>query len=73
MKTTTKGIKKLVRSKMVENDIYTVQELSRRSSIDYQRLNVRILHPETFRVSELRALQKVLDLSDHDILEIMRG
>ena len=73
MKTTTKGIKKLVRSKMVENDIYTVQELSRRSSIDYQRLNVRILHPETFRVSELRALQKVLDLSDQDILEIMRG
>ena len=73
MKTTTKGIKKLVRSKMVENDIYTVQELSRRSSIDYQRLNVRILHPETFRVSELRALQKVLDLSDQDILELMRG
>lgn len=68
---TSFSFKKLLRAKMVECDIDNFKELAKQTGIDYQRLRVRIEDPGSLRVFELRALKKVLDLEDSDILTVV--
>ena len=68
------NMKKLFKRYMNEADIDNFSELSRRSGIDYQTLNVRIKeNPGTFRIYEIRQLDELLHFSDEDLLLITRG
>lgn len=71
MVTTKTDFKKLLRVKMIESDIDDFKELAKITGIDYQRLRVRIKDPGSLRVFELRALKKVLNLEDSDILTVV--
>ena len=74
MSTTKPNIKKLLKRYMVEADVNSFLELSKITGIDYQRLNnTRLKNPETFRVFEIRELIKALNLTDEDIINIVRG
>ena len=67
------SIKKLLLRYMVEADIGTnFSELSRQTGIDYQTLNVRIKDPGTFRLYEIRQLDRILRFSDEDLVLITR-
>lgn len=74
MQTKKTATEKIVHRYMNELDINSIQELSRITGIDYQRLNnTRLKKPETFRVFEIRELIKALNLTDEDIINIVRG
>ena len=73
MKETKTSIKKLFKRYMNEADIDNFSVLSRQSGIDYQTLNVRIKDPGTFRVYEIRQLDELLQFSEEDLLQLMRG
>lgn len=70
---TKSNIKKLLLLYMIEADINNFSELSRQSGIDYQTLNVRIKNPGTFRLYEIKQLDKLLHFSDEDLLILLRG
>lgn len=71
MVSTKCNFKKLLRVKMVECDINTFKDLAKMTGIDYQRLRARLDDPGSLRIFELRALKKVLDLEDSDILTVI--
>jgi len=73
MVSTKPNIKKLFKRYMNEADIDNFTALSRQSGIDYQTLNVRIKNPGTFRAYELRQLDELLQFSDEDLLQLVRG
>lgn len=66
-------IKKLFKQYMINADLDSFSELSRQSGIDYQTLNVRIKSPGTFRIYEIRQLNELLQFSDEDLLQLIRG
>ena len=73
MVTTKTNIKKLLQLYMIETDISNFSELSRQSGIEYQTLNVRVKNPGTFRVYEIRQLNKLLHFSDEDLMILIKG
>lgn len=70
---TKPNIKKLLLRYMIEADIGSnFSELSRATGIDYQTLNTRLKDPGTFRLYELRQLNRILNFSDEDLVLILR-
>ena len=67
------GIKKLLQIYMIDCDIDSFIELSKRTGIDYQRLRRRLEDPHSFTVYELLALNDILNFSDEDLLKLIRG
>ena len=66
-------IKKLLKVHMIDCDIDSFIELSKRTGIDYQRLRRRLEDPHSFTVYELLALNDILNFSDEDLLKLIRG
>ena len=58
---------------MIDCDIDSFIELSKRTGIDYQRLRRRLEDPHSFTVYELLALNDILNFSDEDLLKLIRG
>lgn len=63
----------LVKQKMCERKIETLQELSKLTGIGYQTLRQKIHHPDQLRIYEITAINEVLQFSDGELLRIMKG
>lgn len=73
MVATKPNIKKLLRRYMIEADIDSFTQLAKETGIDYQRLNKRMADPHSFTVFELLALEETLNLTDEDLLKLIKG
>jgi len=72
MAKTKRPIEKLLLYYMIDSDINSFRELARETGIDYQRLRRRLEDPHSFTVYELLALDETLQLTDEDLLKILR-
>ena len=66
-------MKWLIEEYRVHNHIESVDELAQRTGIDVQRLRKRIKDPQTIRLFELKALDRILHFRDEDLLRIVKG
>lgn len=64
---------KMIRLKMLENDIEYLTDLADLTGIDIQTLRSRIKDPGTFKNYEIRSLDDALHFTDADILLLVRG
>lgn len=64
---------KMIRRKMLENDIEYLTNLAELTGINIQTLKSRIKDPGTLKVFEIRSLDRVLHFSDADRLLLVRG
>ena len=58
---------------MAMNNIASIQELSRKTKIEYTRLRKRIHDPQSLRLFELQSLNDALSFSDEDMLKLSKG
>ena len=58
---------------MAINNIASIQELSKKTKIEYTRLRKRIHDPQQLRLFELQSLNDALSFSDEDMLKLSRG
>jgi hypothetical protein len=58
---------------MAINNIASIQELSRKTKIEYTRLRKRIHDPQQLRLFELQSLNDALSFSDEDMLKLSKG
>ena len=58
---------------MAKNDIASIQELSKKTKIEYTRLRKRFRDAGSLRLYEIRSLDDVLHFSDEDIVKLSRG
>lgn len=65
-------IKWLFKTYLVKRRIKSFSELSRITGIKYQTLMIRLESWETVHLYELRALDKILDFSEEDLLRLIR-
>lgn len=58
---------------MAINNIASIQELSKKTKIEYTRLRKRIHDPQQLRLFELQSLNDALSFTDEDMLKLSRG
>jgi len=58
---------------MAINNIASIQELSRKTKIEYTRLRKRIHDPQQLRLFELQSLNDALSFTDEDMLKLSKG
>jgi hypothetical protein len=58
---------------MAINNIASIQELSKKTKIEYTRLRKRIHDPQQLRLFELQSLNDALSFSDEDMLKLSKG
>ena len=66
-------MKWLFKRYMIERHIENLKELSELTGIKYRTLLDRMEKPQTLRVYEIEALNKILMFRDEDVLAVMRG
>lgn len=66
-------MKWLIKKYMAENQINSYEELSDRTGIALRTLIRRINYPRQLKVYEIDALNEVLNLSNDDLLTLVRG
>ena len=66
-------MKWLIEEYRVRAHIDSIEELAGRTGIDVQRLRKRIKEPQTIKLFELKALDKILHFKDEDLLKILKG
>lgn len=64
---------RIIKTAAYINGIDTLKELSEETGIPYQRMYKRLQNPKMFRVWELRAIAEAANLSDEDIVKLVRG
>lgn len=64
---------RLIKTAAYINGIDTLKELSGETGIPYQRMYKRMQDTDMFRVWELRAIAEAANLSDEDIVKLVRG
>ena len=65
-------MKWLFKRYMIERHIENLKELSELTGIKYRTLLDRMEKPQTLRVYEIEALNKILMFRDEDVLAVMR-
>lgn len=63
----------LIREYMAKRHIKSDKELIQRTGYAHSTFYKRINHPEQLRISELAALDKVLQFSAEDLAKLVRG
>lgn len=58
---------------LVQNRIESFRELAKMTGIKYKTLLEHIASPENFRMYEVKALDKILNFRDEDLLILVRG
>lgn len=66
-------MKWLIEEYRVRAHIDSIEELAGRTGIDVQRLRKRIKEPQTIKLFELKALDKILHFRDEDLIKILKG
>ena len=66
-------MKWLFKRYMIERHIENLKELSELTGIKYRTLLDRMEKPQTLRVYEIEALNKILMFRYEDVLAVMRG
>ena len=66
-------MKWLLKRYMVEQHIDTLAELARMVGMTRKMLYDRIANPNTLRLYEIMALDKVLKFSDEDLIRLAKG
>ena len=64
-------MKWLFKELMIKKHISSFKELAKLTGIEYRTLINHVADASLFRVSELRALAKVLDLKDEELLRLI--
>lgn len=64
---------KTIKKKMIDAGIDNFKDLAKMIGMKYDTFLVRMKNPETFRAYEIRALVEALNLSNEDIIDIVRG
>lgn len=63
---------KMIKKKMIDADLYNYKDLAWAIGMKYDTFLVRLKDPGSFRVYEIKSLEEVLDLSDEDVLKLLR-
>ena len=66
-------IVKLIKKRMIDAGIDNFKELAKSIGMKYDTFLVRIKDPSSFRVFEIVSLAEVLNLSNEDVLLIVKG
>ena len=64
---------KLIKKKMIDAGIDNFKELAKAIGMKYDTFLVRMKDPTSFRLFEINALTEILNLSNEDILLIVKG
>lgn len=65
-------IKKIIKSRMLDNDIDSFTELSKKSGICRQTLYDRMDNPGSFRLYEISTLDSLLHFTNEDLNYLVR-
>lgn len=64
---------KTIKKKMIDAGIDNFKELAKAIGMKYDTFLVRMKDPGSFRTYEIRALVECLNLSNEDIIDLVRG
>lgn len=67
------SIRWMLSSYLVQNRIESFRDLAKMTGIKYKTLLEHIASPENFRMYEVKALDKILNFRDEDLLILVRG
>ena len=64
---------KTIKKKMIDAGLESSKTLAKETGMKYDTFLVRMKDPATFRVYEIRMLAEVLNLSNEELIDLIRG